>query len=123
MERTSIAEELRDEDFIVRIRPTYDEDDGSGDGGIDISIMAFAGNPLDDEGYSNVMHFTKMVCSSVPIMEASKEIRDIINEYVISNVDNDTEIDVELEDKLGVEKEYDGNVVHLTFNTKTGGSA
>ena len=71
MERTSIAEELRDEDFIVRIRPTYDEDDGSWDGGIDISIMDFAGNPLDDEGYSNVMHFTKMLCSSVPIMEAS----------------------------------------------------
>ena len=33
------------------------------------------------------------------------------------------EIDVELEEEVGVEKTYDGNIVHLNFNTKTGGSA
>jgi len=33
------------------------------------------------------------------------------------------EIDVELEEEMGVEKTYDGNVVHLNFNTKTGGTA
>jgi len=38
-------------------------------------------------------------------------------------VDNEMGIDVELEEELGVVKEYDGNVVHLTFNSKTGGSA
>jgi hypothetical protein len=38
-------------------------------------------------------------------------------------VDNEEGFDVELEQELGVEKEYDGNVVHLTFNSKTGGSA
>ena len=29
----------------------------------------------------------------------------------------------ELEEEAGVEKTYDGNVIHLNFNTKTGGSA
>ena len=38
-------------------------------------------------------------------------------------LDNEMEIDVELEEEAGVEKTYDGNVVHLNFNTKTGGSA
>ena len=35
------------------------------------------------------------------------------------------DIDVQLEDEkeAGVEKTYDGNVIHLSFNTKTGGSA
>ena len=38
-------------------------------------------------------------------------------------IDNEMEIDVELEDEIGVQKTYDGNVVHLNFNTKTGGTA
>ena len=38
-------------------------------------------------------------------------------------IDNETEFTVDLEEEAGVEKSYDGNVVHLNFNTKTGGSA
>ena len=33
------------------------------------------------------------------------------------------DINVELEEEAGVEKTYDGNVVHLHFNTNTKGSA
>jgi hypothetical protein len=55
--------------------------------------------------------------------EQADNIRNIIHEYVLKVIDNEMEIDVELEEELGVEKEYDGNVVHLTFNSKTGGSA
>jgi hypothetical protein len=33
------------------------------------------------------------------------------------------DIDVELEEEVGVEKTYDGNVVHLNFNSRTKGSA
>ena len=46
-----------------------------------------------------------------------------MHEYVLKVLDNEMEIDVELEEEMGVEKTYDGNVVHLTFNSKTGGSA
>ncbi len=47
----------------------------------------------------------------------------ILYMYVINVLDNEMEIDVELEEEAGVEKTYDGNIVHLNFNTKTGGSA
>ena len=63
------------------------------------------------------------MCASVPVMEASEELRDIVHEYVVNVLDNEMEIDVELEEEAGVEKTYDGNIVHLNFNTKTGGSA
>ena len=118
-----LAKEVNEEDFLIRVRPLSD-DDGRWSGEVDISIMAMPDNPLDDEDYYNVMHFTKMMCASVPVMEEVEELRNIVHEYVTKVIDTEMDIDVELEEEAaGVEKTYDGNVVHLSFNTKTGGSA
>ena len=114
--------EVNEEDFLIRVRP-FANDDGAWSGEVDISIMAMPDNPLDDEDYYKVMHFAKMMCASVPVMEESEELRDIVHEYVVNVLDNEMEIDVELEEEVGVEKTYDGNIVHINFNTKTGGSA
>ena len=68
------------------------------------------------------MHFSKMVCASVPVMHEIDELRQTVDEYVRNVIDNEDEIDIELEEEY-VEKTYDDNVVHLKFNTKTKGSA
>ena len=117
----SKSEDIHRGDFVIRVRPT--ENDGEWTGEIDISIISQGDNPLDDESYGQVMHFCKMMCATVPIMEQDETIRNLIHTYVMEVVDNDVGIDVELEEESGVEKEYDGNVVHLTFNSRTGGSA
>jgi len=117
-----LASEVNEEDFLIRVRP-FSNDEGRWSGEVDISIMAMPDNPLDDEDYYNVMHFTKMMCASVPVMEEVEELRNIVHEYVTKVIDTEMDIDVELEEKSGVEKTYDGNVIHLNFNTKTGGSA
>ena len=122
MNKDEMMERIQDEDFIIRVRP-FADDDGEWSGEIDISIMAFPDNPMTDDDYGNVMHFCKMMCATVPIMEQEESIRNIVHEYVMKVIDNEMEIDVELEEKVGVEKEYDGNIVRLNFNTKTGGSA
>ena len=122
MDIERIKKEMQDEDFVIRIRP-FADDDGKWTGEIDVSIIAFPDNPMDDEDYGQVMHFAKMMCATVPIMEESKEIRDIAHDYVMEVIDNEMDITVELEEEAGVEKTYDGNVIHLNFNTKTGGSA
>jgi hypothetical protein len=122
MSREEIIESISDEDFLIRIRPFADEN-GEWNGEIDISIMALPDNPLSDEDYGSIMHFAKMMCATVPVMEQEESIRNIIHEYVLKVIDNEMDIDVELEEEMGVEKTYDGNVVHLTFNTKTGGTA
>ena len=114
--------EINEEDFLIRVRP-FANDEGAWSGEVDISIMAMPDNPLDDDDYYKVMHFAKMMCASVPVMEESEELRDIVHEYVVNVLDNEMEIDVELEEEAGVEKTYDGNIVHINFNTKTGGSA
>ena len=117
-----LAKEISEEDFLIRVRP-FANDDGRWSGEVDISIMAMPDNPMDEEDYYQVMHFAKMMCASVPVMEEMEELRNIVHEYVTKVMDNEMDIDVELEKEAGVEKTYDGNVVHLSFNTKTGGSA
>lgn len=119
---TKLSKEISNEDFIIRVRP-FSDDNGRWSGEVDISIMAMPDNPLVDEDYHQVMHFTKMMCASVPVMEEVEELRNIAHEYVMKVIDNESDISVELEEKMGVEKTYDGNVVHLQFNTKTKGSA
>lgn len=122
MNKDELLNNFNNEDFVIRIRP-FADDEGQWNGEIDISIMAFPENPLEDEDYGNIMHFTKMICASVPVMEQEENIRNIMHEYVLKVLDNEMEIDVELEEEMGVEKTYDGNVIHLAFNTKTGGNA
>jgi len=122
MDVARLAAELQDEDFLIRVRP-YADEDGSWSGEVDISIMVQPDNPLNDSDYGNIMHFAKMMCASVPIMEEVEEIRNAVHEYVMNVIDNEMHIDVELEEEAGVEKTYDGNVVHLHFNTSTKGSA
>lgn len=122
MTKEELIDSINDEDFIIRVRP-FSDDDGQWSGEIDLSIMAFPKNPMDDEDYGNVMHFVKMMCATVPVMEQEESIRDLVHEYVLKVIDNEMDIDVELEEECGVEKTYDGNIVHLNFNTKTGGNA
>jgi len=122
MDIERIKENVNDEDFIIRVRP-FADDDGKWTGEVDISVMAFPDNPVDDDDYEQLMHFCKMMCASVPLMQESKELRELAHEYVINYVDNEMDIDVELEEEAGVERTYDGNIIHLNFNTKTGGSA
>ena len=107
-------------DFVIRVRPT--EVDGEWTGEIDISIISQAGNPLDDEGYTQVMHFCKMMCATVPLMEADEGLRNLVHSYVMEVVDREDEDVVEDDDGVIITKE-DGNVVHLSFGSKTKGSA
>ena len=120
--KDKIAKEVQNEDLLIRVRP-FADNDGKWTGEVDISIMAMPDNPMDDEDYYQVMHFAKMMCATVPVMEEVEDLRNIVHEYVLKVIDNEDDIELELEDEITVEKTYDGNVVHLNFNTKTGGSA
>ena len=112
--------QIDEEDFVIRVRPSLSGEEWTGE--IDISIISQSGNPLNDESYGQVMHFCKMMCATVPIMEADETIRNLVHTYVMEVVDNDTDYVLEEDDDVIVTKE-DGNVVHLSFGSKTKGSA
>ena len=112
--------QIDEEDYVIRVRPSLSGEEWTGE--IDISIISQSGNPLNDESYGQVMHFCKMMCATVPIMEADETIRNLVHTYVMEVVDNDTDYVLEEDDDVIVTKE-DGNVVHLSFGSKTKGSA
>lgn len=111
--------EIEDEDFVIRVRPTMDRRSWTGE--IDISIVSSADNPLDDESYGQLMHFCKMMCATVPIMERDESLRNIVHTYVLEVVDED-DYDV-VEDKRLVVESEEGNIIQLKFNSDTKGNA
>ena len=119
---TKLSKEVSNEDFIIRVR-AFADDNGRWTGEVDISIMAMPDNPMVDEDYHQVMHFTKMMCASVPVMEEVEELRNIAHEYVMKVIDKEMDIEVELEDAGKEAYSVEGNVIHLHFNTTTKGSA
>jgi hypothetical protein len=112
-------DKVKKEDFIIRIRPYIDRE-GSWNGDIDVAIITQPENNLEDEDYFQVMHFCKMIASSIPVMELNEDFRELVHDYVVEKVDNNTE--VEVEDKPKVLSE-DGNVVEIDFKTRTKGNA
>ena len=113
-------ESIDEGDFVIRIRPS--EVDGEWTGEVDISIISQANNPLNDEGYTQVMHFCKMMCASIPLMEMDENLRNLVHNYVMEVVDRDDDDVVEDDEGVIITKE-DGNVVHLSFGSKTKGNA
>ncbi len=113
-------ESIGEGDFVIRVRPT--EIDGEWTGEVDISIISQADNPLNDEGYTQLMHFCKMMCATIPIMEQDESLRNLVHTYVMEVVDNEDEDMLEDDSDIIITRE-DGNVVHLSFGSKTKGSA
>jgi len=111
---------IEEDDFVIRIRPTHI--DGEWTGELDISIISQEGNDLNDEGYGQIMHFCKMMCATVPLMEMDEKLRNLIHSYVMEVVDKEDNNMVEDDDDIIITKE-DGNVVHLSFGSRTKGSA
>ena len=111
--------EFDENDYVVRVRPTVVNNEWTGE--IDIAIVTSADNSLNDESYSQMMHFTKMMCATVPLMEANEDMRNYVHTYVMEEIDNIMEPVVE-EQEVTVTQEG-GNVIRLNFGTRTKGSA
>jgi hypothetical protein len=63
-----------------------------------------------------------MMCATVPLMEMDEKLRNLIHSYVMEVVDKEDDNMVEDDDDIIITKE-DGNVVHLSFGSRTKGSA
>ena len=110
MTAKKIFESIQEEDFVINVRPVLlENNEWSGD--VKLTIMVGENNPLDDEDYGNMLHFVKMICSTVPLMETSSDLRDVVNTYVLEEIYGEMEIDFEPE-----QKESKGKIVDITDN-------
>tara|TARA_B100000424_G_C22878708_1_gene467804 strand:+ start:626 stop:997 length:372 start_codon:yes stop_codon:yes gene_type:complete len=99
-------------DFVVRVRPMLDSYN-MWTGEIDMAIVTRKDNYLTDNDYDSVMHFTKMMCSSVPLMESDSELRSRINNYVLDQENNWSRKE-KIKKDLQVDK-INGNVIRVDF--------
>ena len=123
-----VIKQLREEDILICIRPDVlkETDKYFWSGNLDVSILAGRTNPLEDDDYYSLLHFAKMVAASVPVMEKSEELREIIHNYVVSEVDTiDNEVVKNLDEDSDRGKVLDitDNVLTISFGSKTKGTA
>lgn len=118
----SLDDQIDDNDFIIRIRPHIDKEK-RWSGEIDVSIINLSQNDLDDEDFNAMMYLSKLVAASIPAMDENDSIRvamqDVLEDYeAAGNIDEEEMMDFDVD----ISDEGD-NVVRLTFNSKTQGSA
>lgn len=106
-----------DTSFYVQITPVTNEEN-QWIGELHVNIMTDKHNPLDRESYSSMMHLSEVVACSIAYMEQHPELIEDIENF-IDSVDAE-----EVATFVKPEVEYtEGNVVKLSFGTKTKGSA
>lgn len=114
MNLKDILNDLKPEDFVIRITPYHE--DGTWDGDVQVSLVSSEENPLGEEDFAYLSHLCSMLCSVIPVIEEDEYVRDALHSYVTNRLDN------EIPD-VADEPNYtaDGNV--LTLTSKTRGNA
>ena len=114
---------IKDNDFLIRIRPQSDETN-EWTGEIDVAIITNDDKNMSDDDYYQILHLTKMVACTIPLMETHEDIRDTVHNFVMDyEEDNMTEQDISVDSDRGKVLEIDDNVVTLSFGSNTKGSA
>ena len=90
-------------------------------GEVDISIISQADNPSMTRIYT-AYALLKMMCANNSAHGTRDALRNLVHTYVMEVVDNDYEDVVEEDDEVIITKE-DGNIVHLSFGSRTKGNA
>ena len=116
-----LTPEFDPNDFAIRLRPHIV--DGTWNGDVDICIMWDDKHKLGGEDFTKLMHLTKMICASVPMMEYDDILRNDISNYVADYDSGILPTEPPVETVVPEVTSIDGNVIHLSFNTKTKGSA
>ena len=114
---------IKDNDFLIRSRPQSDETN-EWTGEIDVAIITNDDKNMSDDDYYQILHLTKMVACTIPLMETHEDIRDTVHNFVMDyEEDNMTEQDISVDSDRGKVLEIDDNVVTLSFGSRTKGSA
>ena len=107
-----IVLDFDDEDFIITISPSLDEN-LRWTGEVRVGITMADQDFLHDDDYLSLLQFCNMVCTTVPMMENDENFRDLVHRQFVK--------DNEKINKRVLTKE--GNVIKLNLNSNTDGSA
>lgn len=111
MKIADILNDLKPEDFVIRITPYHRE--GSWDGDIQVSLVSSEDNPLGEEDFAYLSHLCSMLCSVIPVIEEDEYVRDSLHNYVLNRLNDEVP-------NVSEKPSYtaDGNVLTLTSKTR-----
>tara|TARA_R100000995_G_scaffold46950_1_gene22263 strand:- start:660 stop:998 length:339 start_codon:yes stop_codon:yes gene_type:complete len=104
--------DFEDEDFIITVSPSLDEN-FRWTGEVRVGITMADQDFLHEDDYNSLLQFCNLICTTVPLMEQDVEFRNKVHRYFIKETQ---EIN-----KRVLTRE--GNVIKLNFNSNTDGSA
>lgn len=108
--------------FYVQLKPELDDED-DWTGALEVNILYDKKSPLKRDGFLHLKHLTELVACTIAYMEENPEFYEKIGDFLLSP-ENYEDKDSYIEDDVSPKIEsVDGNVVKLSFKTKTGGSA
>lgn len=110
---------IQENDFIIRIRPQTINNEWTGE--VDVAIITNDDKNMSDDDYYQILHLTKMVACTIPVMEIDEVLRDRVHDFVMAFEEEEDEISID--NDRGKVLKVDDNVVTLSFGTRTKGSA
>ena len=110
MNEENVLIDFHPNDYIIRLSPFLDEK-GNWTGELMVGTISTEDNAMNDNDHYQLMHLTQMVCASIPAMEESEEVRQLLTDLVDDSMPNLSE-DVEEESKIS---SVDKNVISVKF--------
>ena len=106
--------------FAIAVEPVFN-DEGKWEGEVNSYVEEHLTGDLEEDQIDLIRNVCGMLASCLPLMEEDDEFRERIKEYFLDTFSHVLE---EHEEEQPVfTRKKDGNVIHLSFNTKTHGSA
>lgn len=112
MNDENILIDFHPNDYIIRLSPFLDEK-GNWTGELMVGTISTEDNVMNDNDHYQLMHLTQMVCASIPAMEESEEVRQLLTDLVDDSMPNLSEDVEEEESKIS---SVDKNVISVKFH-------
>jgi len=104
----------------IQLKPNLDEEN-SWTGELEVTILYDKENPMNVSSFLHLQHLAEIVACSIAYMEKNPEVIADIERF-ISEIEEDEEVEETKSKDYNVEK-LEGNVLKLSFNSNTKGSA
>lgn len=112
MNEENVLIDFHPNDYIIRLSPFLDEK-GNWTGELMVGTISTEDNVMNDNDHYQLMHLTQMVCASIPAMEESEEVRQLLTDLVDDSMPNLSEDVEEEESKIS---SVDKNVISVKFH-------
>tara|TARA_R100000951_G_scaffold28622_2_gene24543 strand:- start:84 stop:434 length:351 start_codon:yes stop_codon:yes gene_type:complete len=108
--------------FYVQLKPQVDdEDDWTGE--LEVNILYDKRSPLKSDGFLHLKHLTELVACTIAYMEENPDFYENLTEFLMSPENCEDDHSSHEETVTPEIESIEGNVVRLSFNSKTRGSA